>query len=437
MNEHFKLSQILKLVTPTIFMMCFLSLYTMVDGTFVSKFVNTNALSAINIAFPYVNFMLGISIMLSMGGCALVMKKLGEGKEDEAKKDFSLIIAFAFIFSILLSIVSLIFIDELLNLLQAKGTLYEYAKDYLFYMIIFATPNILKSIVEQFLIATNKSTTALILTLFGGILNIVLDYVFIVIFGWGIKGSAIATGLGYAIPTIIGLSFFIKKSNILHFTLPSKDFKVILNSCYNGSSEMVTQLSSGIVTFLFNVAMLKYIGEDGVASITIVLYIQFLVTAVFLGYSMGISPKISYFYGNKDENMTKDIIYFSLKFIAIVSIIIYVFILLFSPILVSFFTKKGTEVFNITINGLKLFSFSFLIVGFNIFTSAMFTAFSNGKISAIISFLKTLVFESGFIILLPLIIGATGIWFAVPIAELFAILICFYFFKKYKNIYKY
>ena len=304
-------------------------------------------------------------------------------------------------------------------------------------MIIFATPNILKSIVEQFLIATNKSTTALILTLFGGILNIVLDYVFIVIFGWGIKGSAIATGLGYAIPTIIGLSFFIKKSNILHFTLPSKDFKVILNSCYNGSSEMVTQLSSGIVTFLFNVAMLKYIGEDGVASITIVLYIQFLVTAVFLGYSMGISPKISYFYGNKDENMTKDIIYFSLKFIAIVSIIIYVFILLFSPILVSFFTKKGTEVFNITINGLKLFSFSFLIVGFNIFTSAMFTAFSNGKISAIISFLKTLVFESGFIILLPLIIGATGIWFAVPIAELFAILICFYFFKKYKNIYKY
>ena len=322
MNEHFKLSQILKLVTPTIFMMCFLSLYTMVDGTFVSKFVNTNALSAINIAFPYVNFILGISIMLSMGGCALVMKKLGEGKEDEAKKDFSLIIAFAFIFSILLSIVSLIFIDELLNLLQAKGTLYEYAKDYLFYMIIFATPNILKSIVEQFLIATNKSTTALILTLFGGILNIVLDYVFIVIFGWGIKGAAIATGLGYAIPTIIGLSFFIKKSNILHFTLPSKDFKVILNSCYNGSSEMVTQLSSGIVTFLFNVAMLKYIGEDGVASITIVLYIQFLVTAVFLGYSMGISPKISYFYGNKDENMTKDIIYFSLKFIAIVSIII-------------------------------------------------------------------------------------------------------------------
>ncbi len=437
MHENFKLSEILKLVTPTIFMMVFLSLYTMVDGAFVAKFVNTNALSAINIAFPYINFLLGISIMLSSGGCALVMKKLGEGKTDEAKKDFTLIIIFAFVLSIFISILSFIFIDTLLKILHAEGNLYTYAKDYLFCIIIFAMPTILKSIVEQFLIAINKPITALILTLSGGILNIALDYIFIVPFGLGIKGAAIATGFGYAIPAIIGLCFFIKKSNMLHFKLPSKDFKVILNSCYNGSSEMVTQLSSGIVTFLFNVAMLKYVGEDGVASITIVLYIQFLVTAVFLGYSMGIAPKISFFYGNKDENMTKGIIYFSLKFIAIVSIIIYIAIFIFSPILVSFFAEKNTNVFNITISGLKIFSFSFLIVGFNIFTSAMFTAFSNGKISAIISFLKTLIFESGFIIFLPFILDITGIWLAVPIAELFAILVCFYFFRKYKPIYKY
>nr|WP_317357217.1 MATE family efflux transporter [uncultured Tyzzerella sp.] len=437
MNENFKLSQILKLVTPTIFMMCFLSLYTMVDGAFVSRFVNTTALSAINIAFPYVNFLLGISIMLSSGGCALVMKKLGEGKEEEAKKDFTLILTFAFIVSIVISILSLIFLEQLLNIFQAKGNLYEYAKDYLICIILFAMPTILKSIVEQFLIATNRPNIALILTLFGGILNIVLDYVFIVPLGLGIKGAAIATGLGYAVPAIIGLMFFIKKTNILHFTKPSKNLKVILNSCYNGSSEMVTQISNGIVTFLFNVAMLKYIGEDGVASITIVLYVQFLVTAVFLGYSMGIAPKISYFYGNKDEEMTKGIIYFSLKFIGIVSIIIYIVILLFAPILVGFFAKEGTEVFNITIGGLKLFSLSFLIVGFNIFASAMFTAFSNGKISAIISFLKTLIFESGFIILLPLILNIYGIWLAVPIAEGFALFVSFYFFKKYKTIYKY
>ena len=437
MSENFKLSQIVKITTPTILMMMFLSLYTMVDGAFVSNFVNTDALSGINIAFPYVNFLLGISIMLSSGGCALVMKKLGEDKEIEAKKDFSLIITFAFIISIIITVLSLVFIENLLKLLKAEGSLYHYAKDYLFYMILFATPTILKSIVEQFLIAINKPTIALILTLLGGILNIILDYVFIVTFNLGIKGAAIATGLGYAIPAIIGLSFFIKNTNLLHFMKPSKNIKVILASCYNGSSEMVTQLSSGIVTFLFNVAMLKYVGEAGVSSITIVLYIQFLVTAVFLGYSMGISPKISYFYGNKDSYMTKGIINFSLKFIAILSICIFIFILIASPVLVSFFARKGTDVFEITINGLKIFSFSFLIVGFNIFISAMFTAFSNGKISAIVSFSKTLIFESGFIIILPIFLDIKGIWLAVPIAECFALFICFLFYEKYKKIYKY
>lgn len=437
MSKSFKLSQIFKITTPTILMMMFLSLYTMIDGAFVSNFVNTNALSGINIAFPYVNFLLGISIMLSSGGCALVMKKLGEGKEIEAKKDFSLIITFGFIISIIITVLSLFFIENLLKLLKAEGNLYPYAKDYLFFMIIFATPTILKSIVEQFLIAINKPNIALILTILGGILNIILDYVFIVIFSLGIKGAAIATGLGYTIPAIIGLSFFIKKTNLLYFMKPSKNIKVILSSCYNGSSEMITQLSNGIVTFLFNVAMLKYVGENGVSAITIVLYIQFLVTAVFLGYSMGVSPKISYFYGNKNIATTKDIINFSLKFITIVSIFIFTFILFVSPVLVGFFARKGTNVFNITIKGLKIFSFSFLIVGFNIFKSAMFTAFSNGKISAIISFSKTLVFESGFIIILPIFLGINGIWLAVPMAECFALFICFLFYKKYKKIYKY
>lgn len=437
MNDKFKISKILKTVTPSILMMVFLSLYTMIDGAFVSNFVNTDALSATNIAYPYVNFLLGISIMLSSGGCALVMKKLGEKKEEEAKKDFTLIILFAFVFSIIISILSLIFVEQILKILQAKGNLYKYAKDYLIWIIIFAMPTILKSIVEQFLIAINKPITALFLTFFGGILNIALDYIFIVIFGLGIKGAAIATGLGYAIPAFIGLCFFIKNSNILHFKLPSKNFKLILKSCYNGSSEMITQLSSGIVTFLFNLSMLKYIGEDGVASITIVLYIQFLVTAVFLGYSMGIAPKISFFYGNENKTMTKNIIYFSLKFITILSIIVYLMILIFSKTLVSFFTPPNTNVFNITINGLKLFSISFLIVGFNIFISAMFTAFSNGKISAIVSFFKTLIFESGFIITLPFILNINGLWLSIPIANIFSILLCSYFYIKYKNIYNY
>ena len=222
MENKFRLSQIFKLVIPTILMMSFMSLYTIVDGAFVSRFVGTDALSAVNIAYPYINFVLGISIMLCTGGCALVMKKVGEGKNDEAKKDFSLIISFALIFSIILCFLSMIFIEQILKLLGTTDSLYQYAKDYLFFMIIFVIPTILKFIVEQFLVAINKSKTALFLSVSGGILNIILDYVFIVLLGFGIKGAAIATGIGYAIPAIIGLSFFINKSNLLYFKIPSK-----------------------------------------------------------------------------------------------------------------------------------------------------------------------------------------------------------------------
>lgn len=437
MENKFRLSQIFKLVIPTILMMSFMSLYTIVDGAFVSRFVGTDALSAVNIAYPYINFVLGISIMLGTGGCALVMKKVGEGKNDEAKKDFSLIVSFALIFSIILCFFSMIFIEQILKLLGTTDSLYQYTKDYLFFAIIFVTPTILKFIVEQFLVAINKSKTALFLSVSGGILNIILDYVFIVLLDFGIKGAAIATGIGYAIPAIIGLSFFINKSNLLYFKMPSKSPKVIFDSCFNGCSEMVSQLSSGIITFLFNMVMLKYIGEDGVASITIVLYIQFLVTSVFLGYSIGISPKISFYYGNQDTNMLKNIISTSFKLIWAISIIIYFSILLASPLLVRFFAEPGTNVFDITIDGLKIYSFSFLMVGTNIFMSGMFTAFSNGKVSAIISLLKTLVFESLGIILIPMVLGVVGIWISVPIAEFLGILICIYFYKKYKHIYNY
>lgn len=437
MENKFRVPQVFKLVLPTIFMMSFMSLYTIVDGAFVSRFVSTDALSAVNIAYPYVNFILGLSIMLGSGGCALVMKKIGEGRSDEAKKDFSLIIVFTLIISIILIILSLLSIEYILKILQAKDDLYEYTKNYLFYMIVFATPTMLKFIVEQFLVAINKSKIALILSVSGGILNIVLDYLFIVIFSWGIKGAAIATGLGYAVPAIIGLMFFIKKSSLLHFKKPSKNIYVILKSCSNGSSEMVSQLSSGIITFLFNYVMLKYIGEDGVAAITIILYIQYLVTSIFLGYSIGVCPKISFFYGNQDIPMLKSLISISLKIVCGISILSYIIILISSPILVMFFTDPNTNVFNLTIDGLKIYSISFLIVGTLIFISGMFTAFSNGRVSAIISFLRALVFESTGIVVLPIMIGISGVWWAVPIARLLGALVCLYFYKKYKPIYRY
>lgn len=437
MESKFKISNVFSLVFPTILMMSFMSLYTIVDGAFVSRFIGTDALSAVNIAYPYVNFILGISIMLGSGGCALVMKKLGEGKEIEAKKDFSFIVLFTFSISIIITIISIIFIEYILKILQAENSLYNYTKNYLFYMIIFTTPTMLKYIVEQFLVAINKSKIALILSVSGGILNILLDYLFIVIFNFGIKGAAMATGLGYAVPALIGLSFFIKKTSLLHFVTPTKDKNVILKSCSNGSSEMISQLSSGIITFLFNVIMLKYVGEDGVAAITIILYIQYLVTAIFLGYSIGVAPRISFFYGNKDIPMLKSLISISIKLVFLISFIAYIVIISSSSFLISFFTEPGTNVYNLTMNGLKIYSISFLIVGILIFISGMFTAFSNGRVSAIISFLRALVFESTGIVVLPIFFGVTGAWLAVPMARLLGALVCLYYYKKFKPIYNY
>lgn len=437
MQKDFNLKVLLKLVIPTIFMMSFLSLYTIIDGAFVSRLVGTDALSAVNIAYPYMNFILGVSIMLGCGGCALVMKKLGEGKEKEAKSYFSLIVCFGFIISIFIGVLALIFIESILKALGTTEELYYHTKTYLYYLIVFTTPTILKFIIEQFLVAIGKQKIALTLSVMGGVLNIILDYIFMAKLNFGVKGASIATGIGYAVPAIIGLFFFIKKDNLLHFQKPSKDFKVILKSCYNGSSEMVSQLSSGIITLLFNLVMLKYLGEDGVASITIVLYIQFLVTSVFLGYSIGISPKISFFYGEKNDFMLHKIISYSLKFILVSSLIIYMIIQILSKNLVCFFTPQDSPVFDITIKGLRLYSLSFLIVGFNIFISAVFTAFSNGKVSAIISFLKAFIFQSFSIIILPLFFGVSGIWIAVFVGEVLGIIVSIYFYKKYKDIYKY
>lgn len=436
-NSVFNVKTLLKLTIPTIIMMSFMSLYTMVDGAFVSRGVGTDALSAVNVVYPYINIVLGMSVMLGTGGCALVMKKLGEGKEEEARKDFSLIVSFAIILSVIVTIGSFIFMEKIILFLGATDVLYDYCKDYLFYVIIFVTPTILKFIFEQFLVAVNKPNLALALSVFGGILNIVLDYLFIIVLGFGIKGAAIATGIGYAIPAFVGLMFFFSKKNSLYYKKPSNDFKVILKSCSNGSSEMISQLSSGIITFLFNITMLKLLGEDGVASITIVLYIQFLVTAIYLGYSIGIAPKISFYYGNQDKDMLRKIIGMSLKFVCITSILIYVVVLIFSPILISFFAEKGSNVFNITLEGLKIYSLSFIIVGTNIFMSGMFTAFSNGFVSATISFMRSLIFESLGIIALSFIFGIIGLWFAVPIAQVLGVIISIFFYFKYKKVYGY
>lgn len=438
LSQKFTTWTLLKFTVPTIIMMVFMSLYTMVDGVFVSNLIGENALSAVNMVYPIQSIIIAIAIMFATGGSAVIAKKMGEGNSQEAKRNFSLIITVSIGIGIVVLMLGLLFIEPIITLLGATEALYNYCYDYLSILILF-TPLAMLQMLFQFLFVTaGKPNYGLVATVAGGIANIVLDYVFIHSLGMGIAGAALATGVGYSIPAIFGLLYFaFNKTGVLCFTKFKFDMKVLLQTCMNGSSEMVTNLATAVTTFLFNIIMIRYLGENGVAAVTIVLYAQFLLTAVYLGFSSGVAPIFSYNYGEENADELKKIFKISMLFIAISSVVIFIFSIIFTPNIVGVFVKEQSEVFPIAINGFLLFSIGYLFTGFNIFASAMFTAFSNGKISAIISFARTFIFIILGIMFLPKFIGVSGIWLAVPFAEIVTLVLSFFFILKLKKFYQY
>ena len=428
---------LIKYTFPTIMMMMFFSLYTIIDGMFISRFVNADALSATNIVYPVINILLGLGIMLATGGSAIVAKLMGENKNKEARESFTSLITTTVVTGVIIAVIGIIFIKPIIYALGSTDRLYSYSFDYLFTMLLFSPVIMTKMFFDYFLVTAGHPKLGLLSSILGGITNIILDYIFIIPLGMGIKGAALATCIGYALPCIIGVVVFVNKNNVLHFEKGKFRFDVIIKSCSNGISEMITQISSAVTTFLFNIVMLKYLGENGVAAITIVLYAQFLMVSAYLGFTSGVAPRISYNYGKDDREQLNKIIKYSYRFIAILSIISFILSMIFSSTIVTLFTERGTELYNIALSGFKVFSLAFLICGFNIFTSGMFTAFSNGKISAILSILRTVVFFIIGIAILPSVFGVNGIWLVVPIAELGTIVVGMVYIIKYKKVYHY
>ena len=361
-------------------MMVFLSLYTIIDGIFVSRFVGQSALSAVNINLPLMTLTWGIAIMFATGGSAIVAKKFGEGKATEAKQNFTLIVLFSTITGILLMTLELLFLPMILRVLGATNALYDYCYQYGFLLTLFTPFAILKSLFDYFMITANQPKLGLINTLIGGFTNMILDYVFIVTFNLGIAGAALATGIGMLIPSLIGIIYFLNRKNYLHFQKPTWDISIILKSASNGSSEMVTNLSTGVTTLVFNLMMIKYLGEDGIAAMTIVLYAQFLLTAIYLGFASGAAPLISFSFGEANHQQLKQLIKHSHRFIIVASIFTFGLSLVLAPSIIKIFTGSENKLFFLTLDGFRIFSISFLNVGINIFASYMFKAFSNGKI---------------------------------------------------------
>lgn len=435
--KEFKFFSLLKFAFPTMVMMIFMSLYTIVDGIFISRFVGTDALSAANIVYPVISLIIAAGVMLATGGSAIIAKKLGEGNTQEARRDFSFLIFVSFLFGIFALLFGNIFIEPLVRVLGSTDALLDYCIDYLSILLYLAPACMLQLLFQTFFVTAGKPVIGLALTISGGIANMILDYLFMGPMHMGIKGAALATGIGQLIPSIVGIVYFTFVRHTLYFVKPRFSLSTLKESCFNGSSEMVTNLSGAVVTYLFNIMMLKFLGEPGVAAITIVLYGQFLFNAMYMGFSMGVAPVISYNHGSHNKKMLQRIFKICISFIGTASVIITLSALVLSPFVVEVFTPKGTETYEIAKTGNLLFSINYIFAGLNIFASSMFTAFSDGKTSAIISFVRTFILIVINVLILPYLIGVNGIWLAVPIAECMSAFLSIYYFYKNRNIYHY
>lgn len=419
--KKFNIGELLWFAFPSIIMMMFMSLYTIVDGFFVSRFVGTDALSAVNITYPMTSVVIAIGVMFATGGSAVVATQLGEGKERQAKQNFSLIVLTALIISIVITILALFGMDPLVRFLGASGDLIAPSKSYLRILMLFAPMSVLQMLFQNFFVIAGRPGLGLGLTVVAGIFNMVFDYIFIVPMGLGIDGAAYATVLGYCIPAIVGVIFFLAKRKGLHFSIPKLRWNVIGKSCFNGSSEMVTNLSGSVTTLLFNIYMMRLVGSDGVAAITIVLYSQFLMTSLFLGFSIGVAPIISYHYGAGDDTYLRRLYKICIAFVLVTSVMVFACAFFSSDLIVQLFTPKASPVYGLATHGFKLFAIAFLFAGTNIFASALYTALSDGKTSAIISFARTFLFTVVGILVLPMMIGLDGLWLAIPFAELITV----------------
>ena len=431
------LKNILKFAVPTIAMTVFMSFYTMVDGLFVSNLIGTDALSAINLTAPIIQLVTAISTMLATGGSAVIMKKMGEQKAEEAKEDFTFLILVNVLADIVMCVFGYLVMDSIFAGMHLSVDVEGYCVEYLSRYLIFTVPILLMNNFTLYMIAGGKAALSLVCSVSGGVLNMVLDYVLIAGFAMGISGAAIATGLGYSVTAVVGLFVFSKKKNLLHFKKPSFRFKVLLNAASNGCSEMATALVTGIVTMMFNWTMLRYVGEDGVAAVTIIMYVLMFASSLYTGYSYGVAPMLSFYHGEQNHEKLKKMVAVSLKVIAVISAVTVAVSFFLTKPLVSVFARPDNPVYGLAVTGNRICTIALLFIGFNIFASGMFTALSNGVVSAVLAFSRSFVFMLVTMLVLPLILGVNGIWLATPAAELMALVLFAFMFIKHRKRYGY
>ena len=429
LSDHFTFSRLLRYALPSVIMMIFTSIYSVVDGLFIANLVGSNALSSINIVMPMVIIVGAFGFMLGTGGSAVVAVKLGQGKPKTANEYFSMIISVIAAIGITLSAVCIIFIKPICRVLGASDILIDGCVTYGTILLIGSAAFMLQTTFQTFFVVAEKPHLGLTLTVISGVANMVLDYVFVYLLRDGIAGAAWATVCGYLIGSVVPLIYFLlPNKSLLRLSRFKFAPRVLLNSSINGSSEMMTQVSMSVITLLYNLQMMRLLGEDGVASITVIMYVNFIFIAIFIGYSMGTAPIVGYNYGAGNREELKGVFRKSMIIISVCSVAMTASAIALSGFLSHIFIGANSELAQLTAHGFRLNAFSFLIAGFNIYGSSFFTALCNGKLSALISFLRSLILQAIMIIVLPMLLGLDGVWLSVVVAELLTVIvtvICF------------
>lgn len=424
LSEHFTYKKLIKFTIPTIIMMIFTSIYGVVDGIFVSNCVGSDAFAAVNLIMPAIMILGTLGFMIGTGGSALVSKTIGEGDKEKANRYFSMLIYLLIIIGLILTVVGVNLVEPMAKLLGADESMITDCITYGRTLLLFLVPFVLQNSFQSFLIVAEKPTFGLIISIISGISNMILDFLFMKVLGIGVLGAALATGISQMIGVIVPIVYFAsKKNDILYLTKTKFEIKPILQACANGSSEMLTNLSMSLVNMLFNAQLMKYAGSDGVVAFGIIMYVSFIFSGTYLGYSIGTAPIIGYHYGAGNTDELKSLLKKSLKLIAITSFVMTGLAEILSKSLASIFVSYDAGLLEITTNAIRIFAISYLISGFNMFASSFFTALNNGAVSAAISFLRTLVFQVIMIFALPIIFGLNGIWLAVTFAEILSLIV--------------
>ena len=413
--------QYLKSLLPSVLTMIFLSFYTTIDGFFVSRYAGSDALAGINIVIPITCVTFGVAVMLATGAGAIIGEHLGRGEMEQANRIFSFMCLVLLAFSVAFTALGVAFLRPIAVLLGSSERLMPHVLPYALVVFLGTVPMAFKLFFEYLVRSDGNSKVGLAMSVVGLVLNVGLDYLFVGVYGLGTLGAAWGTALSITASALIGLVYFLRFGNI-RFARPKADAKVLLKSCTNGSSEMFTEFSTGITTLLFNLMVMKYFGEDGVAAVTIIMYIYYFFISFYMGIAVAVAPVVSYNVGAQNPAKIREMLRYSFRTIAVTAALILAASLLGGQAIIHLFVQSG-NVFDITWQALRLFSPVFVFIGFNVFLSGYFTALGNGLTSAVISLLRSLVLVVLFIAVLPLLLEENGIWLTMPFSEAATVLV--------------